>query len=129
MYELKVGEVVDGFEEAISLYSQFGPIMYIVTNKHKPMFCYLVDIDKSAGFDKFGRIHVTDGKKKKKILLGEIQKIMFFGHDELIEILKFLLSAVDDILDLNESAEKLQQDMKSKILDVGLTLNKPWIKL
>ncbi len=132
MYELKVPEVVSGFEEAISLHSQFGPIMYIVAKGKKPMFCYLVDplnAAKSTEFDKFGTIHVTNGEKKERILLGNIQRIMFFGHDELIEILKSLLNSVDDMLRLNESAYKLQQDLKSKILDVGLILNKPWIKL
>lgn len=132
MYELTAGEIAEEFEEAIKLHSQFGPIMYVAAKGRKPMFCYLVDPlndGKLSILDEYGRIHVTDGKKKKKILLREIQKIMFFGHEELIEIFKSLLNGVDDLVSFNDVIEKQIRDMKSKILDLGLTLCKPWIRL
>lgn len=132
MYELKAGEVIGEFEEAISLHSQFGPIMYIVAKGHRPMLCYLVDPLKKGKIeilDKKGRIHVTDGKREKKIPLVKIQRVMFFGLEELLEIMRSLLGGIDDLVERTSGIGERLNKMKSKILDLGLVLNKPWIKL
>lgn len=131
MYELRAGEIMVELADALERHNQSGPIVYVVATGFRPMLCYFTDPLKDGKLqtDNKGRIRVNDGKREMKIPLVKIQKVMLFDIEDLLEIMKLTLKGIDTLADHADKINLMSKEMKSKILDLGLSLYKPWIKL